>query len=116
MVKLLTDPIGATFAALADPTRRTLLERVARSEASMTTLAAPTGLSLPAVAKHLRALEDAGLIAGEKRGRVRWYQLRPEPLRDASTWLAHYRPFWEGQLDALARYVEEKEKETVYER
>lgn len=81
----------------------------------MTTLAAPTGLSLPAVAKHLRVLEDAGLIAGEKRGRTRWYRLRPGPLREASAWLAHYRIFWEGHLDALARYVEEKEKETAHE-
>ncbi len=114
MVKLLADPIGAIFAALADPTRRTLLAHVACGEFSMTTLAAPTGLSLPAVAKHLRTLEDAGLIAGEKRGRVHWYRLRPEPLRDASAWLAHYHPFWEGQLDALARYAEEKE--TAHER
>jgi len=114
MVKLLADPIGATFAALADPTRRTLLAHVACGEFSMTTLAAPTGLSLPAVAKHLRTLEDAGLIAGEKRGRVRWYRLRPDPLRDASAWLAHYHPFWEDQLDVLARYAEEKE--TAHER
>ncbi len=114
MVKHQGGPVGVTFAALADPTRRALLARVAAGEASMTDLAAPTGLSLPAVAKHLRALEDAGVVAGEKRGRVRWYRLRPEPLRDAAAWLAHYRPFWEGQLDALAHYVEEKD--TTHER
>ncbi len=112
MVKYQADPVGVTFAALADPTRRALLARVAAGEASMTALAAPTGLSLPAVAKHLRALEDAGIVAGEKRGRVRWYRLQPDPLRDAAAWLAHYRPFWEGQLDALARYMEE----TAHER
>jgi len=109
MVKRLANSLGVTFAALADPTRRALLARLARGAVSMTPLAAPTGLSLPAVAKHLRALEDAGLIASEKRGRVRWYRLQPEPLRDASVWLARYRPFWEGQLAALTRYVEEKE-------
>lgn len=111
MVKYRPEIIDNTFAALADPTRRALLERVAQGEVSVSELAAPLEMSLPAVVKHLRALEAAELVVGEKRGRVRWYRLRPERLRDASAWLARYEPFWEGQLDALARFMEENKSD-----
>jgi len=93
MVNLSASALDATFGALADPTRRAILRRLARGEASTSVLAAPFVMSLPAVTKHLRVLEEAGLIAGLRTGRVHRYRLRADPLRDASDWLAHYQSF-----------------------
>ena len=110
MVNLLPDPLARTFAALADPTRRAILERLAGGEVAVSALAAPFALSLPAIMKHLAVLEGAGLISREKRGRTVWCRLTPEPLREATAWLAHYQPFWEGQFAALAAYLEEEQR------
>jgi DNA-binding transcriptional ArsR family regulator len=101
--------LDRVFAALADPTRRAILARVARDwDVRVTDLAAPFrgAMSLPAVSKHLRVLERAGLLRQEKNGRVRHCRLTPGPLRDASEWLAFYQRFWADQLDSLAAYIE----------
>jgi len=108
MVNLSAVALDATFGALADPTRRAILRRLAHGEASTSALAAPFAMSLPAVTKHLRVLEEAGLITGFRAGRVHRYRLRADSLRDASDWLIHYRSFWEGQFDALDAYVSEE--------
>lgn len=113
MVQCSQSLLDATFAALADPVRRALLERLARGNSSVTELAAPFAISLPGVAKHLRVLERAGLVITEKSGRVRSCRLEARPMRDAAAWIAHYRRFWEDQLDALARYLEESERESL---
>jgi len=99
--------LNVTFAALADPTRRAILARLAEGEASVGELARPFAMSLPAVSRHLKTLERAGLIRREKRAQQRICRLAPEPLRDAVDWMARYRGFWEGGLDALARHLEE---------
>ena len=101
-------PLDATFGALADPTRRAILARLARGEATVTELAAPFDVSLPAVSKHLRVLESAGLLRREIDGRIHRCRLAPEPMKDAAAWIETYRVFWEAQLDALAnRFVNE---------
>jgi len=101
--------LDTVFAALADPTRRAILERLAEGEASVTELAEPFAdeMSLPAISKHLRVLETAGLIQREKQGRVHRLQLRPAPLKDAAHWLAYYRQFWDEQFDSLADYLDQ---------
>ena len=114
MVKLNTDPdaMDRTFAALADPTRRAILARMARDTdgqgVRVTELAAPFAgaMSLPAVSKHLRVLERAGLLKQEKDGRVRRCHLVAGPLKDAHDWVAFYRKFWSDRLDALGDYLE----------
>lgn len=106
MVKYQDHDLNATFAALADPTRRAILARLATGDASVGELAEPFAMSLPAVSKHLGVLEDAGLLMRQKDGRVRRCQLQPEPMRHAAQWIEQYRQFWEGQLDSLARYLE----------
>ncbi|MEM6459360.1 MAG: metalloregulator ArsR/SmtB family transcription factor [Planctomycetota bacterium] len=105
-----------TFAALADPTRRSILARLAEpgdadAGVRVTELAAPfaDAMSLPAVSKHLKVLERAGLIRREKDGRVRRCHLEAEPLRDAAQWIAYFRRFWADRLDALAEYLEDHE-------
>jgi DNA-binding transcriptional ArsR family regulator len=99
--------LDSTFAALSDPTRRGILARLARQgETSVSDLAAPYKMSLPAVSKHLRVLEHAGLVSRQKDGRVHRCSLRAEPMKDIAAWIEHYRQFWEAQLDSLARYVE----------
>jgi len=103
--------LDRTFAALADPTRRAILARLAQGEASVTSLAAPFRMSLPAVSKHLRVLERAGLVGRSREGRVHRLRLEASPLREAEAWIAHYRSFWEAQFDALARYLEETAEE-----
>ena len=103
--------LDATFSALSDPTRRAILARLARGDVNVTELAEPFDVSLPAVTKHLNVLERAGLLVREKEGRVRRCQLVASPLRQAAEWLERYRKFWEGQLDSLARYLEETERE-----
>ncbi len=108
------ESMDRTFAALADPTRRAILSRLAEDAADprgrgvqVTALAAPFrgAMSLPAVSKHLRVLERAGLLTQEKDGRVRRCQLQPEPLAAAAAWIAHYQKFWSDRLDALADYL-----------
>jgi DNA-binding transcriptional ArsR family regulator len=111
MVNYMSDSLGATFAALADPTRRAILERLARGEASVTELAEPFQVSLPAISKQLRVLEQAGLLIREKEGRVRRCRLDAEPMREAAEWLARYRRYWERQLDSLADYLNELQSE-----
>jgi DNA-binding transcriptional ArsR family regulator len=102
-----TDPLDRTFGALADPTRRAILARLSDGEASVTELAEPFDMSLPAVSKHLKVLERAGLIA---RGRDRqWRPARLEagPLRDVAEWTERYRRFWEESYDRLDEYLDE---------
>ncbi len=106
MVKYQSQDLDAVFSALGDPTRRAILARLALGEASVGDLAAPHEMSLPAVSKHLRVLETAGLVRKEKDGRVVRCRLEAEPLRDAAAWIAEYRRFWEAQLDALAGYLD----------
>jgi DNA-binding transcriptional ArsR family regulator len=93
------------FGALADPTRRAILARLARGEALVTELAEPFPMSLNAVSKHVRALERAGLVRRTVVGREHHCALEPAPLRRASSWLEHYRAFWEGRLDALEHFL-----------
>ena len=107
MVKYHDDPLNEVFGALADPTRRAILARLALGETSVGKLAEPFEMSLPAVSKHLGVLETAGLVQREKQGRVRRCQLDGRPLEAAATWIERYRQFWEAQLDSLARYLEE---------
>ena len=104
--------LDRTFSALADPTRRAILSRLARGESSVGELAAPFNMSLPAVSKHLRVLEGAGLVRREKDGRVRRCRLETAPMKEAAEWLSFYRKFWEGQLDSLAAYLEETGEES----
>ncbi len=111
MVNQVSTELDITFAALSDPTRRAILGRLAEGEASVTQLAQPFDMSLPAVSKHLRVLERAGLMAREKRGRVHHCRLRARPLQAAAGWLEHYQRFWEGRFDALEEFLEGSEKD-----
>jgi len=106
MVKRSDRRLDATFAALSDATRRGILARLAEGESSVGELAAPYRMSLPAVSKHLRVLEGAGLIVRRKQGRVHRCRLAARPMKSASEWLARYRQFWEQQFDSLAAYLE----------
>ncbi len=106
MVKVSERRLDATFAALSDATRRGILTRLAQGEASVSELAAPYRMSLPAVSKHLRVLEGARLIVRRKNGRVHRCRLAAQPMQHASRWIAQYRRFWENQFDALAAYLE----------
>jgi DNA-binding transcriptional ArsR family regulator len=106
MVKYSEKRLNAIFAALADATRRRILARLARGEASVSDLAAPFDISLPGVTKHLRVLERARLITSHKEGRVHHCRLVAEPMKGAAEWIEHYRQFWEKQFDALARFLE----------
>lgn len=99
--------LDETFRALADPTRRSILERLARAELTIGELARDYEMSLPAVSKHVRVLERAGLAAIEKEGRVRRCMLVAEPMREAAEWITRYRAFWEASFDRLARYLED---------
>ena len=111
MVKYLSNTLDATFGALADPTRRSILERLIAGEASVTSLAEPFDMSLPAVSKHLRVLEKAGLLTQEKDGRVRRCRMDAGPMKEASDWVGRYRICWEEQLDSLADYIEQMQSE-----
>lgn len=107
-----TDTLSTTFAALADPTRRQILARLAKGEASVTELAEPFKLSLPAISKHLKVLERSGMISRGREAQWRPCRLRPERLREVADWIEHYRQFWEGAFDRLDAYlVELQEKE-----
>ena len=96
-----TDQLSATFSALADPTRRAILGRLAEGDATVKQLAEPFPITVQAVSKHLRVLERAGLIVRGRRAQLRPSRLRGEPLKDASDWLQLYRRFWEGSFDRL---------------
>jgi DNA-binding transcriptional ArsR family regulator len=103
--------LDATFGALADPTRRTILERLARSDHTIGELAAGFAMTLPAVSKHVRVLEQAGLAVVRREGRSRRCTLVAAPLRGAATWVERYRSYWEASLDKLARYLEDTQYE-----
>jgi DNA-binding transcriptional ArsR family regulator len=108
------DRLSTTFAALADPTRRAILARLAAGETSVTELAKPFAMSLPAISKHLKVLERAGLIARGRHAQWRPSRLRAAPLKNAADWLEHYRRFWDESFDRLDEYLRElkkKEKE-----
>jgi DNA-binding transcriptional ArsR family regulator len=98
--------LDRTFAALADSTRRAILGRLALGEATVGELAEPFRMSRPAISKHLRVLERAGLVRRKRDGRISRCVLNATPMRNAADWVDRYRGFWTGQLDALARYVE----------
>jgi|SRR5689334_11391236 DNA-binding transcriptional ArsR family regulator len=102
-----TDPLSTTFAALADPTRRAILARLAKGEATVTQLAAPFDMSLPAISKHLKVLQRAGLVEQGRQAQWRPCSLKPEPLRDASEWIGQYRRHWEESLERLDSYLRE---------
>jgi len=106
MVKHPSNNLDRTFAALADPTRRRILAHLARGDQRVTQLARPHRMSLPAVSKHLRVLEKAGLLRRRRYGRVHQIQLDAEPLHKAAQWVEEYRRFWKGSLDRLASYLE----------
>jgi DNA-binding transcriptional ArsR family regulator len=99
------DQLNSTFAALADPTRRAILARLALGETSVTELAKPFEMSMPAVSKHLKVLERAGLIARGREAQSRPCRLAPDPLREAASWIEEYRRFWEASLDRLEDYL-----------
>lgn len=105
MVKFRDVGLDLTFAALADPTRRAILARLASGEASVMELAAPHQMSVPGVVKHLGVLTEAGLVTTEKTGRVRRCALAPAPLRSAAEWIGFYQQFWEQQFDHLEQYL-----------
>jgi DNA-binding transcriptional ArsR family regulator len=101
------DRLSTTFAALADPTRRAILARLARGEANVTELAAPFRISLPAVSKHLKVLERAGLIERGREAQWRPTRLRAEPLKEVDDWVEQYRRHWEESFDRLGEYLRE---------
>lgn len=107
-----SDRLDRTFSALVDPTRRAILARLEREgAASVSELAAPFAIKLPAVMKHLDVLVDAGLVSRTKAGRTVTVTLQPEPMREAMEWLRRYERFWSATLDKFAAYVEAKESE-----
>ena len=101
------DQLDATFAALADPTRRAILARLSRGETSVKELARPFDISAPAITKHLKVLERAGLITRSREAQWRPCRLNPTPLRDAAEWIEHYRRFWEESFDRLDAYLQQ---------
>ncbi len=108
MVQHMTaDPLSATFAALADPTRRAILARLASGACPVTELAKPFDMSLPAVSKHLRVLERAGLIARGREAQWRPCRIEAGPLKDVADWAERYRAIWEARLDRLDDYLKE---------
>ena len=110
MVKYSSRTLDRTFAALADPTRRRILAHLTHGDRRVTDLARPHDMSLPAVSKHLRVLEKAGLLRRRRHGRVHEMQLDAKPLKKAAQWVDEYRRFWEGSLDRLAAYLEKANK------
>lgn len=106
-----TDSIDSVFRALADPTRRMVLERLGRSPASVSQLAEPFSMALPSFMEHLRLLEGCGLVKSAKSGRVRTYELAPQRLKQAEDWLARQRTLWERRLDQLDAYLLEMKKQ-----
>ncbi|PYJ45336.1 MAG: transcriptional regulator [Verrucomicrobia bacterium] len=109
MVKY-SSALNRTFAALADPTRRRILAHLARGHQRVTHLAERHAMSLPAVSKHLRVLEKAGLLRRRRYGRIHEMRLDAKPLRQAAQWVEEYRKFWQGSLDRLAEYLEKENR------
>lgn len=112
MVKYPPATLNRTFAALADPTRRRILAQLAQGDRCVTRLARRHAMSLPAVSKHLRVLEKAGLLRRRRYGRVHEMQLEAKPLKQAAQWVEEYRKFWEGSLDRLATYLEQTARQS----
>ncbi len=106
-----TDPLSLTLSALADPTRRAILVRLRDGRATVGQLAEPFDLSLPAVSKHLKVLERAGLIERSRQAQTRPCTLRPEPMREAAEWINRYRNLWEGRLDRLDEYLKDVQRQ-----
>ena len=106
-----TDHLSTTFAALADPTRRAILARLSAGEATVTELAEPFAMSLPAVSKHLKVLERAGLIERGREAQWRPCRLRAERLKEVDDWVEHYRRFWEESFDRLGEYLRDLQQE-----
>jgi DNA-binding transcriptional ArsR family regulator len=106
----MVDPLSATLSALADPTRRAILARLARGEASVNELSAPFSISQPAISKHLKVLEQAGLISRGRVAQSRPCRLEAAPLRDLAGWLETYRQFWDQSFDRLDAYLKELQK------
>jgi DNA-binding transcriptional ArsR family regulator len=111
MVKCSPRTLNRTFAALADPTRRRILEHLSHGDLCVTDLARPYSMSLPAVSKHLRVLENAGLVRRRRTGRVHSLKLEVEPMKQANAWIEEYRKFWEGSLDRLDEYLQQLQKQ-----
>ncbi len=107
VIKDSPDPLSSVFGALADPTRRAILARLVDGERSVGELRAPLPISQPAVSKHLRVLEDAGLIIRTRRGTARLSHLRAEPLREAAAWLVGYREYWEESFERLDELLDD---------
>ena len=105
-----TDQLSTTFAALADPTRRAILARLAEGNATVTELAKPFPMSLPAISRHLKVLEHAGLISRDRLAQFRPSSLRAEPLREATAWMETYREMWEGRMDRLDEHLRKIQK------
>jgi DNA-binding transcriptional ArsR family regulator len=101
------DPLSTTFAALADPTRRAIVARLARGEATVTELAAPFDMSLPAISKHLKVLQRAGLVEQGRKAQWRPCRLQGEPLREVADWIEEYRRFFDESFDRLDEYLRE---------
>jgi DNA-binding transcriptional ArsR family regulator len=110
MVKYSSRTLNRTFAALADPTRRSMLAHLARGDMCVTHLAKPHAMSLPAVSKHLCVLEKAGLLRRRRYGRVHEMRLDAKPLQQVAQWVEEYRKFWQGSLDRLAEYLEKENR------
>jgi DNA-binding transcriptional ArsR family regulator len=113
MVKYSSNLLDRTFAALADPTRRSILASLAEGEQCVTDLAKPHRMSLPAISKHLRVLEKAGLVGRQRRGRVHRLRLEAKPMQEAQQWIEFYRRFWEESLDRLGTYLKELQTNEV---
>jgi DNA-binding transcriptional ArsR family regulator len=104
------DHLSATLAAIADPTRRAILSRLTRGDASVGELAQPFEMTLPAISKHLKVLERAGLIARGREAQWRPCRLKARPLKEAAEWIDRYREFWEARFDRMAEYLDELQK------
>jgi DNA-binding transcriptional ArsR family regulator len=107
------DHLSTTFAALADPTRRAILARLVAGDASVTELASPFEMSMPAISKHLKVLEHAGLIARGREAQWRPCRLEAAPLKNVADWVEHYRRFWEQSFDRLDHYLHELKKQEL---
>jgi DNA-binding transcriptional ArsR family regulator len=110
------DQLSATFSALADPTRRAILARLAKGQASVTELAQPFDMTMPAISKHLKVLERAGLVERGREAQYRPCTLNGRPLKDADEWIERYRRFWEQSLDRLDAYLRELQKDNKGEK
>ena len=112
----MNDQLSSTFAALADPTRRAILARLSLGETSVTELSQPFEMSMPAVSKHLKVLERAGLISRGREAQWRPCRLDAGPLKDAASWIEEYRRFWSAHVDALERHLDRMEQSTPTKR